>query len=145
MFWPLTISNPRSRRGKSFLWLMSRSSPQARSLTRLRILGSFFKPSVSIIVSLTLFATLRLRAGSISSASGGARLSRGKHRRAIVRSKSSRNDWFPGALGARWVVAKLSAEDMSPSVVAVHLRINSMSCKRKRAKWSEGSISNICF
>ena len=137
------MSKPRSSSGRSLRPLRTRSSVQARSLARPRILGSLCKPCVSMIASLTCAATRRLRSGSMSSANGGARLSRGKHSNAIVRSRSSRKAGFPGARGAKWVVANSRAGKMSPSGLVVHLRINSMSCKRKREKCNEESVSNI--
>lgn len=54
--------------------------------------------------------------------------------RAIVRSRSSKNSGFVGARGARCVVAKVSAGVMSPSGVAVALRMSSMSCRRNNEK-----------
>ena len=54
--------------------------------------------------------------------------------RAIVRSRSSKNSGFVGARGARCVVAKVSAGVMSPSGVAVALRISSTSCRRNNEK-----------
>ena len=59
--------------------------------------------------------------------------------RAIVRSRSSKNSWFVGARGARCVVAKVRAGVMSPSGVAVALRMSSMSCRRSNEKCSAES------
>lgn len=59
--------------------------------------------------------------------------------KAIVRSRSSRNSGFVGARGAKCVVAKVRAGVMSPSCVAVALRMSSISCKRRREKCSAES------
>ena len=64
-------------------------------------------------------------------------------RRAIVRSRSSKNSGFVGARGARWVVAKVSAGVMSPSGAAVALRMSSISCRRNNAKCRAESWSRI--
>ena len=58
-----------------------------------------------------------------------------------MRSRSSRNWEDVGARGARWVWAKFTAGMMSPSGIRMTGRINSISCRRSNAKWSEESRS----
>ena len=58
---------------------------------------------------------------------------------AIVRSRSSRNSGLVGARGARCVVANVRAGVISPSWVAVALRMSSINCRRRRAKCSAES------
>ena len=51
-----------------------------------------------------------------------------------MRSRSARNSGFVGARGARCVVANVRAGVMSPSGVAVALRMSSISCSRNNEK-----------
>lgn len=126
--------------------LVSRAfcSAQARSLTKLRKRASLRAPWFLKMASLTCVAISLRKFGWRRVANEGARFSDGNMRSAKVRSRSSRNWGFVGALGASCDVANSSAGVMSASGVNVHLRINSTSCKRNREKWREGFSSNIC-
>ena len=127
--------------GKSFLLCLAVSSAQARKRTRLLIAASRLAFWTVKMALLTLSATVRRSSGCNSAASGGSRLSGGKISSAIVRSRSSKNSLFVGALGANWVLAKVRAGVISPPGVALYIRINSTSCRRRRAKCNDGLLS----
>lgn len=139
--WPK--SSPKSINGISRFSFLILCSAHPLNLTKRRIFASFGTPWASRMASFTLAATCLLKAGSINSARGGARLFGGKHKRAIVRSRSCKNSGLLGARGARWVFAKARAADMSPSGSEVQLRINSISWRRRREKCKDEFVSSI--
>ena len=132
---PLSRSNPSgSVAGRSRLVSLALASAHVRSRTRLRMRASLRAPWSSRMASLTRFATARRRLGSRRAASGGARSSGGKIRRAIVRSRSSRNSGFVGARGASCVDANSKDGLMSLLGSFNQARMSSMSWSRRRAK-----------
>jgi len=95
-------NRPRLRSGGiSFFASRAFASAQARKRTSFRIRASLRHPWACSISWITLCATSMRSWGSIRAARGGARFSGGKIRRAIVRSRSSRNSGEVGARGAR--------------------------------------------
>lgn len=129
--------------GMFFLASRAFCSAQARSLTRFRRRASLRAPWDCRMASLTRVAISLRKSGCRRGAREGAKFSVGKIRRESVRSKSSRNWGSVGARGASWEVANSKAGLMSPSGVEEHLRINSTSCKRSKAKCSDGFSSKI--
>lgn len=120
-------------------------SAQCLNRTKLRMRASPRAPMLVRIASLTLLATLRRKDGSRSSVSSfcivlvvGRKMSSD-----MVSSRSLRNSEFVAARGASCDEAKLRAGVMSDDAEDVHFRMSSMSCKRRSAKCSAGSVSNI--
>lgn len=141
--WPSWFeSRPISiRSGKSFLLSRAFCSDHARKWTRSNSFAFVRSPWLNKRASLTRFATSLRKLRSSKALSGGARLSGGNIKRAMVRSRSSRNLGFVGARGARCVVAKLSAGVTSAFGVDVQVRMSSTSCRRSKEKWSAESWS----
>ena len=144
--WPLfgAGSKPKSiRSGKSFFASRAFCSDHARSRTRSNSRAFVRSPWLEWMASLTRLATSFRRLGLSSAARGGASFSGGKIKRAMVRSRSSRNSGFVGARGARCVVAKFRAGVMSALSVNVHKRISSTSWRRSKEKCRDESWSRI--
>ena len=131
--------------GISLLASLAFVSAHCRRRTRLLIRASPRAPILVKIASLTLLATSRRREGSSSSASSFCNLpvAGRKMSNVIESSRSFKKSGFVAARGASWEDAKLKAGVTSDSADEVHDRINSISCRRSKAKCKAASVSRI--